>query len=1251
MKIVTTFHQSSSVLASVKCQLSSRDVEHLVVAKSNRIDVYSLKPHGLEYKCGLELRGIVTSLKSVPIHGSSRSNLLVLLSHPDPELIFLSYTDNPSSGSQLSVKKELSLYERTPRPAEFFTDVVVHPSGKVAVVSCYTGKLRVVKLKAGNYDEDFDVVLRELNLLGLDFLPLSDDGYALAILHVDYQEHVQLLARDISLGDLELSSSPSLALNPTTVLDKILPHPLDFSLRLISVPPQLEDEGVEEYRGGVLIIGGRKIMMYELASTLGQEKQTRKKRRLEKKRDADAEQVEVARAKEKEREVKPRKVEGSVDWPWSEVTAVCAVDPLVPRFLIGDSFGRLSLLSLESVKEKGLILVPLGETSPASSLTYLTSQTIYLGSHFGDSQLLQLSPTATSSSDKVTVEIPPEIKTISAATLSGPSTSKGKARETDEDSLPRDPTKGTVVQTKGSFINVLENFKNIAPIVDAILVDTDGSGERQVVTCSGGGNRGSLNIVRNGAGFLELASVPGLTDIVNVWSIRDDVDGIHDSHILISTLQATQLFRINDAGGDTTLTYIKDTGLAENSGLVTDVPTLALGNVPRRVNHGQRTHQHSQLVVQVTKRGARLLEYDNVSMTYHTIGEWEQTGCEVVVADVNASQVFLAFKGGRLAGLVIEDRGFRLSINNAVGPEISAISCAPLDPAKQFSNHLVVSYWNQKTVQIFTFNPQGLVPAATTPPLPAFARSVLLYDFQLEGEENHYYLLAGLADGTVAYFSWNMKDKQLGDKKIIPLGHAPVSLAEYQIDGKRTVFAAGNRATVFSWEKKRLHNSPIMLRDVVTATALNTASFKSSLVLATPTTLFIGRVQELDKMHIRSIPLGLDNPVGIVYEPSLKVFGVGIARTEPYRIGGSHHTQYSFKLFDHITFTPLANFHCKANYERLGAVATFAPVIDGRSTPLFCIGVHVDSGDVEPTEGRLLILSASSIEQSKTSSLQMSLVAEADVKGCVYAMSFITDVVVAAVNSSVMMFKIKSSEGIFSLELLSEWNHNYLVASLATYGDRIIVGDQLNSVSLLEIFNGKIRNIARDYGPRWPVAVEASDKDTIVAANFDSNLMTFKLTRVLERPLLECDGNFYLGDFVTKFIRGSLNSESAKNAGLEASHVFFSSSGRIGVIIEVTEPTLSLHLTALQRNLAGAVPGVGGESHTKFRAPKNKKGRSDADPAAFGFIDGDFVEQFLTHLGSLDDVEKIMAGHSDPERLTMPIDEIQAVLENLQSFH
>lgn len=136
--------------------------------------MYSLQEDGLQLECTLEIWGRVLAVRAIPImvrivsdsrsqvrltkiQGSVRSNLLVMLDHPDPELIFLSYTESAEAGSaKLSVRKQLALYERGARPAEFYNNVLVDPYGQLAVVSCYTGRLNLIQLKAGGYDDNFD---------------------------------------------------------------------------------------------------------------------------------------------------------------------------------------------------------------------------------------------------------------------------------------------------------------------------------------------------------------------------------------------------------------------------------------------------------------------------------------------------------------------------------------------------------------------------------------------------------------------------------------------------------------------------------------------------------------------------------------------------------------------------------------------------------------------------------------------------------------------------------------------------------------------------------------------------------------------------------------------------------------------------------------------------------------------------------------------------------------------------------------
>ena len=98
---------------------------------------------------------------------------MVLTDHPDPRLIVLEYvTDEDGKGSLVS-KDYIELHDRYARPAEFVTDVFVSPSGQVAVVSCYTGKLKLVKFNDRKRPDAFDA---SYVLLACLLLWPTDDG-------------------------------------------------------------------------------------------------------------------------------------------------------------------------------------------------------------------------------------------------------------------------------------------------------------------------------------------------------------------------------------------------------------------------------------------------------------------------------------------------------------------------------------------------------------------------------------------------------------------------------------------------------------------------------------------------------------------------------------------------------------------------------------------------------------------------------------------------------------------------------------------------------------------------------------------------------------------------------------------------------------------------------------------------------------------------------------------------------------------
>jgi len=142
---------------------------------------------------------------------------------------------------------------------------------------------------------------------------------------------VLLHARDILLDNLELSDHPSFLLHSTVLTEACFPFPTDVVPRLVTAPPADNHAGADGdvFRGGVLVVGGRRLLLYELAGRDAQEKQRIKRRKLEaRKSSSDANEVAKSREKEAERENRKRKPKASIEWPWSEVAAYVNAYPV-----------------------------------------------------------------------------------------------------------------------------------------------------------------------------------------------------------------------------------------------------------------------------------------------------------------------------------------------------------------------------------------------------------------------------------------------------------------------------------------------------------------------------------------------------------------------------------------------------------------------------------------------------------------------------------------------------------------------------------------------------------------------------------------------------------------------------------------------------------------------------------------------------------------------------------------------------------
>lgn len=203
------------------------------------------------------------------------------------------------------------------------------------------------------------------------------------------------------------------------------------------------------------------------------------------------------------------------------------------RFVLADEYGKLYMLmvflnhknDLESWK-----LDVIGEISRASTLVYLDGGRIFVGSHQGNSQLIQI--------------------------------------------------------TSGS-IEILQTFANIAPILDFTVMDMGNrssdaqvneysSGQARIVTGSGAFKDGSLRSVRSGVGLEDLGSIGEMDNVVDVFSLKSNTSLEFVDTLVVSFIAHSRVFNFSPGGDVEEVESFKSMDLTQSTLLAANLPN---GNI------------------------------------------------------------------------------------------------------------------------------------------------------------------------------------------------------------------------------------------------------------------------------------------------------------------------------------------------------------------------------------------------------------------------------------------------------------------------------------------------------------------------------------------------------------------------------------------------------------------------------------------------------------------------------------------------
>ncbi|KAF4126505.1 DNA damage-binding protein 1 [Geosmithia morbida] len=370
MAYVAPVHRATSVRHALRMRFTSPDEYDLVIAKSNRLEIWRPSEEGL------------TCLHTRIVYGTIAMMQRLQPKDSDTDLLFIG-TDrqqyftvawNPDKNKLETVKESSAYDESEPymRHSQSQNQCLVDPTGKFMAMHLWEGVLNVFRLptRAGNRTRLLhlaQVRLSELWMKASTFLYSRDGHPRIAFLYktrIDQEDArvaVYRLTKDDQGGDVSRFDPVRDREHDETISD-----PYASMLIPIRVPEEKRyhkrySEGTRAHLGGLLIVG-ETLLTYIDSLTYSTVSSALK--------------------------------EPKIYVAWAEYDDT--------RYIVADDYGSLDLLTIEAETEPSGIIVtgmkiePLvfedgtTTTSRASKLVYMGDGILYLASHHGDCQVIRI---------------------------------------------------------------------------------------------------------------------------------------------------------------------------------------------------------------------------------------------------------------------------------------------------------------------------------------------------------------------------------------------------------------------------------------------------------------------------------------------------------------------------------------------------------------------------------------------------------------------------------------------------------------------------------------------------------------------------------------------------------------------------------------------------------------------------------------------------------------------------------------------
>ncbi len=421
-------------------------------------------------------------------------------------------------------------------------------------------------------------------------------------------------------------------------------------------------------------------------------------------------------------------------------------------------------------------------------------------------------------------------------------------------------------------------------------------------------------------------------------------------------------------------------------------------------------------LVQVTPSSVRLVH----STSFKLLDKY-RPGMSITAATGNLLQIGIVVTGGELICLEVDGGkltvvssavldqdvaclSFRPSSHSAAKGTAMEVDADPADLSALRSNLVAIGMWTDSTARLLalpTLQEVTRVHLGTE----TQTRDVLLVEL-----EEKLFLLLGLGDGHLITYEVDFSAAgglpTLAGKRKGVLGTHAITFKTFFNTGELCVFASCDRPTVIYCRNGKLHFSAINLNkvEVSTMTPFHSELFPECVAMVSETSLLIGTIEDIQKIHIQSIPLG-EAPRRIAHSPAAGVYAVCTEKTTMTERGEESSCQVVF--FEEGDMRRVGSFELDRleqgislmcgtfSPESIAASSSSSSSSSAPSVEYLVVGTaQVVNEELEPSRGRILVFEVDSDRR-------VVLVAERETKGAVFSLAMLQGKLAAGISSRV----------------------------------------------------------------------------------------------------------------------------------------------------------------------------------------------------------------------------------------------------------